>query len=42
MNFLWLKHDSGIIFTLKLNFFNYLSAFSVPWTVRAKAEKLGG
>jgi hypothetical protein len=42
MNFLGIKQFLVIIFTLKINFYIYLSNFSVIWTARTKTEKSRG
>jgi thioester reductase-like protein len=41
MNFLGIKQILVIIFTLKINFYIYLSTFSVLWTMHQKQRSAG-
>jgi hypothetical protein len=41
MNFIWIIQVPGIIFVLKINFYNYLSLFSAPWSAHQFLERSG-
>jgi hypothetical protein len=42
MNLIWFIQVYEFIFVLKINLYNYLSTFSVPWVARIITEKHRG